>query len=309
MKKAIVTGPTGMIGVNLVKYLLNKDVQVTAIIRPGSKRNDVLPADKNLKVVECDLSDIQNANIPKDNYDVLYHLAWVGTTGESRNEVDSQLKNIDYTMNVVKLAKKIGCKRIVGAGSQAEYGRVEGNLNAETKTNPETAYGVAKLAAGNMGRVLAEQLGIEFIWTRILSTYGVFDNSTTMIMISLKNMLAGQSPEYTKAEQIWDYLYSEDAAKAMYLIGKNGKDKAIYCIGSGKGRPLYEYINIMKDQINPELEIKFGAVEYSKKQVMHLCADITDLKQDTGFEPEISFEEGIKRTIKWYKEYKLNEKN
>lgn len=309
MEKVIVTGATGMIGISLIKYLLDKDVQVTAIIRPNSKRKDVLPKNKNLKIIECDLSDIQNAEIEKDNYDVLYHLAWTGTTGEKRNDVESQMKNVEYTINTVKLAKRVGCKRIVGAGSQAEYGRVEGKLDSNTKTNPETAYGVAKLCAGNIGRILAEQFNIEFIWTRILSIYGEYDNEGTMVMTSIKEMLKGYSPKYTKAEQIWDYLYVEDVSKAMYLIGEKGKNKEIYCIGSGTVKPLYEYINIIKKEINPKLNIKFGEIEYSKNQVMHLCADIAKLEKDTGFKPEIEFESGIKRTIKWYKENKFNEKD
>lgn len=309
MKKVIITGATGMIGISLIRYLLNKNVQVTAIIRPNSKRKDILLKHKNLNIVECDLSNIQNADIPKDNYDVLYHLAWTATTGEGRNNVDGQMKNIEYTLNTVKLAKRVGCMRIVGAGSQAEYGRVEGKLSSNTKTNPETAYGVAKLCAGNMGRILAEQLNIEFIWTRILSIYGEYDNDGTMVMTSIKEMLEGHSPRYTKAEQIWDYLYVEDVSKAMYLIGERGKNKEIYCIGSGTTKSLYEYINIIKEEINPKLNIKFGEIEYSKNQVMYLCADITKLQEDTGFEPEIIFEDGIKRTIEWYKENKYNEKN
>lgn len=90
----------------------------------------------------------------------------------------------------------------------------------------------------------------------------------------------------------------------MYLIGEKGKVGEIYCIGSGKVKKLYEYINIIKNQINPKLKIKFGAIPYSKNQVMYLCADISKLEEDTGFKPEISFEEGIKRTIEWYKEIK-----
>ena len=129
-------------------------------------------------------------------------------------------------------------------------------------------------------------------------------------MASIKNMLNGQEMKYTKAEQIWDYLYAEDCAKVFYLIGEKGKNNSVYCIGSGVGKPLHEYIVEMKNQVNPNIELKFGEIPYSKNQVMYLVADITSLTEDTGFEPEISFEEGIKRTIKWYKgECDNNEKN
>lgn len=75
--------------------------------------------------------------------------------------------------------------------------------------------------------------------------------------------------------------------------------RGIYPIGSGNARPLREYIEIIRDEIDPNLPLGFGEVPYSDKQVMHLCADISDLQRDTGFEPEVGFREGIQNTIKY----------
>ena len=232
-------------------------------------------------------------------------MAWDGTRGEERNNVKLQLKNIDYTLKALTLAKKIGCRKFIGTGSQAEYGRVSEKISPNTVANPETAYGIAKLCAGQISKIKANQIGIEHIWTRILSVYGPYDNENTMIMSSIREMIENnKSPKYTKAEQLWDYIYTQDIAKALYLIAQKGKSGEVYCIGSGTVKPLYEYINIIKNEINSQLEIKFGEIPYTKNQVMYLCADISKLTKDTGFKPEISFEEGIKRTIKWYKENK-----
>lgn len=160
-----------------------------------------------------------------------------------------------------------------------------------------------------MSRILANELNINHIWLRIFSIYGPFDNEKTMVMSSISQMLNNISPEYTKGEQLWDYLYSEDMARALYLICEKGKNNSVYCIGSGIAKPLNEYIKIIRDQINPNIELKLGAVPYQEKQVMYLCADISNLTEDTGFLPEISFEEGIKKTIKWYERGKNDEKN
>lgn len=300
MKKAIITGATGMIGISLINYLLSQDVEIIAIIRPSSGRVECLPKNNKLKIIECDMENFETLEIKEDEYDVFYHLAWMGTTGESRNDICMQNKNIEYTINAIKLAGRIGCKRFLGAGSQAEYGRVEGNISPETQVNPETAYGIAKLCAGKMGNLLAEQLNIEFIWTRILSIYGPYDNAGTMVMSSIINMLEGKVQEYTKAEQMWDYLYVEDVAKALYLIAEKGEKNKIYCIGSGKVHPLYEYIYQIRNAINPKLELNIGAKPYSRKQVMYLCANIEELEK-IGFKPEVEFKEGINKTIEWYK--------
>ena len=79
-----------------------------------------------------------------------------------------------------------------------------------------------------------------------------------------------------------------------------GKDGGIYCLGSGNARPLREYIEVIKDKINPEAELGFGEIPYSSEQVMLLCADTQELERDTGFVPFVDFETGISRTIDWY---------
>ena len=310
MKKIVITGATSMIGINFINFVLNKDTQVLAIIRKNSNKKDLLPKSDKIKIIECDLKELENLEVSTKDYDLFIHLAWEGTFGSARNEVYSQSLNIKYTLAATQLAKKLGCKKFIGAGSQAEYGRCDGRLSPNTKTSPETAYGISKLCAGNLSRILANQIGIEHIWMRILSVYGPYDNENTMIMTSIKEMLEkNQSPEYTKAEQLWDYIYIEDMVKALYLIGEKGKNNNIYCIGSGKQIPLYMYIEEIRRQIDENIKLKLGAKEYCENQVMNLCADITNLEKDTGFKPEIGFKEGIAKTIEWYKrkKYENNE--
>ena len=82
-------------------------------------------------------------------------------------------------------------------------------------------------------------------------------------------------------------------------MGEKGKDKKIYCLGSGKERPLREYMEELRDAIDPSLPLGIGEREYSKNQVMKLVADISALTEDTGFVPDYSFSEGIKETIDW----------
>ena len=118
-----------------------------------------------------------------------------------------QNKNIEYTLDAVELAHHFGCSVFVGAGSQAEYGRVEGKLSDTTPTDPETGYGVAKLCAGRMSRVMCASLGIKHIWARILSVYGPYDGDGSMVTSTLKKMLRGEEPELTAGEQMWDYTF------------------------------------------------------------------------------------------------------
>lgn len=307
MEKFVITGASSGIGINFIKYLLTKDSEVLAIVRKDSPRNVLIPKSNKVKIIKCNLNELCNLEI-KEKCDIFVHLGWQGPYVNNVNNVYIQNENVKYTLDAVNLAKRIGCMKFIGAGSQAEYGRIDGIILPKTPTKPETGYGIAKLCAGNLSRLLANELGIEHIWARIVSTYGSYEQERTMIMSSIKQMLENESPEYTKAEQMWDYLYTEDMARALYLMAKKGINNSIYCVGSGKSRKLIEYIEEIKNQINPELELKIGEKEYAPNQVMNLRIDISDLTKDTGFTPEIEFEEGIRRTIEWYKGEK-NEKN
>ena len=141
--------------------------------------------------------------------------------------------------------------------------------------------------------------GMRHIWTRILSIYGPYDGENTMVMSTIYKLLNSEKPSCTKGEQMWDFLYSKDAALAMRLLGEKGTDGRTYCIGSGKARPLKEYIDIIGQNANKNVTIGYGDIPYGPLQVMYLCADITALREDTGFEPRYSFEDGIKETIEW----------
>ncbi|MBQ7704590.1 MAG: hypothetical protein IJT73_04055 [Selenomonadaceae bacterium] len=104
----------------------------------------------------------------------------------------------------------------------------------------------------------------------------------------------------TPCEQIWDYLHADDAARAFRLLGQC-LTEGVYVIGSGKGLTLKSYIETIYKLMTPNVPLVFGGKPYSANQVMYLQADISDLKRDTGFEPQISFEEGISRIINSYK--------
>ena len=296
MKKIVITGATGMIGSSLAKCALDQNMEVLCIVRKDSSRLGNLPKSERLKVIFSGQEDYAHLDI-LESYDVFYHLAWDKTFGASRDDTDTQTANIRYTLDAVRLAKRLGCKKFIGAGSQAEYGLVSEPLKSEMRVNPESGYGVAKYTAGKLSRLLCSQLDMQFNWVRILSTYGPADSAHTLIMYTIHELLSGRSPEFTKCEQIWDYLYCDDAARAFLAVGEKGIDGKTYPLGSGNGRKLSEYLEIIRDIIAPDIPLQFGKKDYYPHQPMYLCADISDLTNDTGWKPEISFEEGINTMI------------
>lgn len=310
MKTAVVTGATGMIGLALMRKLSDEGYKIYAVARPGSERILNIPKLDNIQIVECDLKNIGSLDkIITEKCSLFFHLAWDGTYGSARNDMNMQAYNIHFAVDAAHAAYRLGCDTFVGAGSQAEYGRFEGKLTPDLKTNPENGYGIAKLCAGRMTRVICQEYGMRHIWCRILSVYGPYDGEQTMVMSGMAKMLNGERPSYTKGEQLWDYLYCDDAANAFYLAATKGIGSKVYCIGSGKARKLKDYILLIRDAVNPSLEVGIGEIPYFENQVMYLCADISSLTEDTGFVPKYSFEEGIEKTVEWYrKEREINNK-
>lgn len=298
--KAVITGATGAIGIALIKELIEEKNEILVITRKESNRNENLPISPHIKILYATLSELCELNVSNhEEYDVFYHLAWDGTVGESRNNLVKQCDNIKYTIDAVELAQKLGCKTFIGVGSQAEYGRSSEVLLPDTKANPENGYGVAKLCAGKMANLKANEYGMRFCWVRVLSVYGPNDRMQSLVMSTIQKVRNKQPVLCTKGEQLWDYLYSGDAAEALYLLGENENATGIYVLGSGESMPLKNFINTICSIVNPDAEVVFGAIPYSKNQVMCLKADITRLQKDVGWKPRTKFIDGIKMTLEY----------
>lgn len=305
--KAVVTGGTGAIGVALIQKLLRENIEVLVLLHRESQRIENIPASSHVTCEFCSLEDLADYCAggigEEEKYDMFFHLGWAGSYGPERNDMAMQCNNIKYTLDAVELASRLRCGVFVGAGSQAEYGadHNQEKLTSNTSIKPDTGYGIAKYSAGRMSRILCSQYGIRHIWTRILSVYGPYDRDCTMVMSTIGKLCDGIMPKCTEGGQIWDYLYSKDAAKALYLAAQKGVDGKTYVIGSGEQKRLRDYIISIKNVVNPDADIMFGAVPYNQNQVMYLSADIVEIQEDTGFNPETSFEEGIIETMDYYK--------
>ena len=293
MKKIFLTGATGMIGSAIVREAINQNYEITCLVRKASSRIKNIPDSPKVKIVDCNITEY--STIVLDNkYDVFIHLAWDKTTVGGRDDVDCQLKNIQYTLDAVRLAKKCGCSVFIGAGSQAEYGVQSVPLTPSLPCNPESGYGIAKYAAGKFSSLLCQQLGIRFNWLRILSVYGKNDGENTLISYCIRELKNGRSPELTKCEQTWDYLNCDDAARAFLAVAERGVDGKTYPLGSGHGRKLSEYLEDLRSAINPSVLLGFGKKEYYPHQPMYLVADVSELEKDTGWKAEVEFKKIIR---------------
>lgn len=300
IETAVITGATGLIGLALVNQCINSGCEVYAVIRPDSARKYLLPESELIHIIECDISRLNDLpELIDKECDVLYHLAWSHTGKHKNDGIEYQIKNIDFTIEAVRAAKALGCRLFIGAGSQAEYGPLNNDIiSPHTPANPRIPYGICKLAAGKLAMIEGKRIGINCVWMRVFSVYGFNDKREAFMESLINKMHYDETIEMTEGIQLWDYLYCDDAARAFFLAGIVSKKSKIYCLGSGQSRPLKEYVAVVAERMGYTKPIGYGKIPYTSESVMKLCADISQISEDIGWTPLISFDEGIKETIR-----------
>lgn len=303
MKKVIVTGANGFVGTAVCTELVNQGIEVIAIVRNKNARIDTIFNLQGIRIVYCDLSNFSSlAELISDrDIDAFYHFAWVGSSGSLRGDVDVQLKNVQYTCDSIKACAAMGCKRFIFASSIMEYEIIAA---METATTPgiNTLYCSAKVAADYMARTLAGKMDIDYIRAVISNIYGPGETSPRLVNTSIRKMLKGEHCSFSAGEQTYDFIYITDAAKSFVAIGKKGIANKTYYIGSQNPKPLKEFLLSLRDSVDPTIVIGLGEVPFNGVSLSYKEFDIHAVKNDTGFIPEVSFKEGVKKTIAWIKE-------
>ncbi|MEG1836463.1 MAG: NAD(P)-dependent oxidoreductase [Synergistaceae bacterium] len=303
MKKAIVTGANGFVGIWLLKTLLANAIEVIAVVKDRDENVDDIKKMHGVEIVYCELADLSSlkAKLKKlgGKIDAFYHLAWCGSTGDSRGDYELQLNNAKYTVDAVKIAFELGCKRFVGAGTLAEF-----DCNAYLPINGSTPsivsnYGVAKIAAHYMSKAEANRLGIDHVWAYLSNTYGIGNRTQNFINFAVKKMLVDDEVNFTTATQLYDFVYVSDIASALYLLAEKGRNNYAYYIGSTQPTELKNYITMIRDAIDNSIVLNFGAVEFKGIKHPKEVFDCAELVEQTGYCPKVSFEDGIRDTIKW----------
>ncbi len=286
MKTAVLTGGTGFLGFWLLKELVKNNILVYVIVRKNSKRRGRLNGISGIEIIELDMEEIYD--LPKfiNSADVFYHLAWEG----ERNDFSSQLKNITQAVNAMQAAHKIGVNKFIMPGSQAEYGIYNHEVDENSPVNPNTAYGACKVACYNILRVLSEQIALPLTWVRVFSVYGEGDNPNTLISYLFRCFKEMETPKLTRGDQLWDFLYAEDAAAALYLLGEKS-NYGLYNLAFGESRPLKEYVMEVRDLVSPDSELDFGT--NISPNIVELKANIDKIKSDIGWKPTVGFKDGI----------------
>ena len=292
MKKVYISGASGFIGIHLCDELKKAGVEAIALVRKNSENNKRI---ENTGTVVCGMDDY--ASFDGEPADVFYHLAWEGATGPGRDDEVLQLKNVSRTMEAVKAAKRIGCKRFVALGTI--YERLVPQIVLSPAHRKMDFYLLAKSNAHYMGKKLAEKIGIEFVWATIFQPIGKFIKREQVMAYVINGLLKGEPPELGSCAEPFDITAVEDIAIALRLIGNCERPGQEYYLGSGEPRLFKDYLKRTKEVLNSETELKIGARTDDGLSFSRDWYDISVLKKDTGYAPAVGFDEAVRRTADW----------
>ena len=301
MEKVVITGADGFVGSYTVKYFLEHGKGVLALdIGAEPRRLHPMPG---LEYMQCDISDIKELlkKVEKGKYDTFIHFAWVGSAGPERMDYSLQMKNALNTVEVLKSAKELGCSRFLCSGSIMEY-EVEAAIHSQgSRPGMGYIYGMGKHIAHCICKSVAANIGIDLLWPMITNAYGVGELSPRFVNTTLRKIINGEPLQFTSATQNYDFIYVTDVAKAIYLVAEKGVPFCEYMIGSGNARPLKEFILEMVAACGAESEPQFGDIPFTGTNMPLSIFGIDAIRKDCGFEVEVSFAEGTKRTMTWLK--------
>lgn len=298
LKRIIVTGASSFLGIRLVKKLLAIRHSVIAVVRRKSTGLNLLGAHPNLQIIELNLSEYYRlSEVISAPIDLFFALAWNGTRGEDRDNYALQQSNYDYSIAAVHAAIQMGCKKIITAGSQAEYGLYNQKISETTEEKPVTQYGKFKLKFYRASLDLCNRAGVTLVEPRFFSVYGPGDFEDTLVISTLRQMLVNKPCNFTPGIQMWDFLFVDDAIDAVLCLAESTCEEGVYNLGSGIAKPLKEYIYEMRELTSSRSSLNFGAIPYSKAGMVSIEPDISKIVEKTGWMPKVSFEKGIKQII------------
>ena len=311
MKKILITGGAGLIGIDLCKLLLNKKYKIVCFdLLEQIKRNEIkfkdLSNNKNFKFFPGSILDRSALNSAMDGVQTVFHLA--AMLGVKRTE-EQKLKcleiNICGTENVTQSSLIAGVNHIVFASSSEVYGEPRSNpINELTETQGKTVYAVTKLAGEEYIKGY-NQLNPKLNYTivRFFNTYGENQVSQFFLTRVVRKIMNNQEPEvYGDGLQERSFCHVEDSCDALLKIIETDKSKnKIYNIGnSDQVYSLNRAVEIaLKVLEKPKIRIKnipFSSSDRNfNREIFKRYCDTTLAKTELGFEPKISLEEGIMR--------------
>lgn len=299
MKKIVITGATGFLGKNVIETINTKKYDIWIL-----GRTNYIPDDKFIHFMKCDLKDLLNVKkcLQKVNADILLMLAWDVTPNIYWEAFENHIW-ADISIQMAKDFWECGGKQIVFVGTSASYDYEKAWLKEQSDyEKPDTLYGMTKLYASKMIEKLAQQYGGTYCEARLFSIYGKYERESRLIPVTIQKLCKNQLVVNTKGNLIRDYIYAEDAARAIWLLIEK-EAAGVYNVSTGMAVSISQIIKYIAHSLERESYVLFKETEWEGEFPL-IVGDNSKLKS-LGFQCRYDILDGIQASIKWF--YSQNE--
>ncbi|MEG0034411.1 MAG: NAD-dependent epimerase/dehydratase family protein [Bacilli bacterium] len=255
MKSVVISGANGFIGNFLCRELLRQGYKVYGISRNGTTIKDEMYIDIVFNEELNKMIDLFQLN---GEFDYFFHFAWNGVSSKSQQSYLTQIRNIEISCQYVELASRLNCKKFIFAGSIFEYENIQNKNIIFDISDTTKNYSYAKFAAHQMCLTLCSEKKILFNSCLISNVFGENENSKRFISSLIKAIRNDESFPLSQCDQMYDFIYIEDAVKAIICVAEKGKNLSEYYIGYGDVRPLLEFVILIKNLIKENYSLEIG---------------------------------------------------
>jgi UDP-glucose 4-epimerase len=301
--RALVTGGAGFIGSNLVKALVEDGSEVVVLdnFSTGQRRN-LTDVAGDIRIVEGDLRSYERVHAASSGCDVVFHQGALPSVPRSiQDPLTTNAVNVEGTLNVLVAARDEGVRRVVCASSSSVYGNAPGLPRRESEpVQPISPYAVAKLAAESYCRAFWHSYRLETVCLRYFNVFGPRQDPTSeyaaVVPRFISRLLTGEPPVIQgTGEQSRDFTFVDNVVQANLLAAQASEAGGEVCnIATGEGRTVLELLAALQEILSTEIDPVF--TESRVGDVKQSVADIERARRVLGYEPAVSFQDGLRLT-------------
>jgi len=296
-KRVLLTGATGFIGMHAISELLSRGYEVHAISsRTVNDKKDVFWHQADLmNSHQCEML------LQKVAPSHLLHFAWYAEPGKFWDS-EENFKWVEASIRLMRFFKATGGKRIVMAGTCAEYDWTESGFYIENvdQCSPLTIYGVAKNTLHQLLRAYGKQFDISCAWGRVFFLYGPNEDPKRLLSSVIISLLQNRVMKCTHGNQRRDFLHVQDAASAFVALLDSSVEGEVN-ISSGEAYQLREIILAAANILNSSDLIQFGAITPKAGDPTLVAGDNGRLSNEVGWSPFYKIEDGLLNTVNWWR--------
>ncbi|MCD6579804.1 dTDP-glucose 4,6-dehydratase [bacterium] len=307
----LVTGGVGFIGSNFIRMIVKNYSQyniinVDKLTYAGNLENlKNIEHSNRYKFYKTDICDIDELEKIFKNNDIDHIINFAAESHVDRSILTPEIfidTNVKGTMNLLEMAKKYKVNKYLQVSTDEVYGTLgkKGKFTESTNLSPNSPYSASKASADLLCRSYNKTFDLPIIITRCSNNYGPYQFPEKLIPLMIYNTMNDKElPVYGDGKNIRDWIYVEDHCLGILTALEKGTSGSIYNIGGNSEKENIEIVELILKGLNKPKSL----IKYVKDRPGHdrrYAIDATKIKNELGWEPKITFEDGMKKTIKWY---------